>query len=83
VALKGGFGTVDAANHNPRAQSVNGFSSVTAQSTASSRRLPCLACGPSAYGMASQALRFYLNLLSTYLTNDPVPFDHQSQFTAS
>jgi penicillin amidase len=77
VPVDGGYGTVDAAAHNPRADSANGF---TFGSGPARRYIGVLArsgpVGRSALPGGTSALpteRHYLDLLPEYLTNDYYP----------
>lgn len=73
----GGFGVVDASNHNPRGQAVNEFM----YSNGPVNRFVAEAGRPSVTAesvwpggtSAIPANPFYLNLLTRYLTNDTVP----------
>jgi penicillin amidase len=77
VPVDGGYGTVDAAAHNPRADSVNGFTFGSGPARryvgVLTRRGPV---GRSSLPGGTSALptdRHYLDLLPAYLTNDTYP----------
>ena len=80
--VDGGFGTVDASRHDPRAQSANGFmfcngpvNRFVAEAGVPGVRARSIWPGGTSGVPGSP---FYLNLLGMYLTNDTVPllFDH-------
>ena len=73
----GGFGVVDASNHDPRAQSVNDFmfgsgpvNRFVAEAGAPAVRAESIWPGGTS---GIPGTPFYLNLLPVYLTNDTVP----------
>jgi penicillin G amidase len=73
----GGFGVVDASNHDPRAQSATGFT----YGSGPANRFVAEAGGPRVRAASSwpggtsgiPGTPFYVNLLPGYLTNDTVP----------
>jgi penicillin amidase len=77
VPVDGGFGTVDAASHNARADSADGFtfdSGPARRFVGSPSRAPWVPSAALPGGTSAvPGNRFYLNLLRPYLTNDYYP----------